>query len=198
MTSGEGQSGDCDTAICTPGSENESVASPPPPAPPANSPQTMSEAGGVGSLDLAMANAMLGEGAGGDPTPPPSEVDGKAHLRDDVRSDMPLLKQLFKQPPKPVKMGKMKVTRRLLEAANPSLRKSKHKNTSPPNEHTHEASIWHEIAIEDVTNAIKRMGTAAKDMHKLDDSKTVEEYYSETLADIINKGEIKFDPKYLQ
>ena len=198
MTSGYLQSDDSDTVISTHGSESESTVSIAPPAPPVNSPDTMSEVGGVQAFDFAQMFEKLGEGSDV-PTPPSStssSFEGKARMRGPVRSELSLHKQLFKQLPPPAR--KKKITRNRTEAGHSSTRKKKHSNTSPPDEHVHEHSTWMAFALEDLDRALKRLAVGAKDEHKINDSKTVEEYYSENLADQINKAEMLFDSKYLK
>ena len=151
------------------------------------------------NVDLKLDRVQSG------PTPPESEADhdeGKAHLRAPVRDNIPLLKQLFKQPPKQASRRRAKVTRRRLldpiatSANNTTGRK---KADSPLLAgHVHENSTWVKLAVEDVERGLERLATAAKDEHKIDPTKTVEEYYSETLAEIIKGAEIKLDPKHLQ
>ena len=133
-------------------------------------------------MDLAAANEKLEQVPG-----------GKAHLRGNVRSDVPLLKQLFKMPPKPTKK-KLKVTKGRAD----TTKAIKSNNTSPPSEHIHEHSTWVNVAVEDITRGLKRLAEAASDLHKIDDSKTIEEYYSEILANVVKEADVKFDPKYLQ
>ena len=165
------------------------------PAPPVNSPQTQSFAGDTQAMDLTEADQKL-ENIPGRSTQPDSQRDvaeGKAHLRAGFRSELDLHKQLFKKPPRPPKPSdkKRKVTKRPGTARAPSDR-------SPPNEHVHENSIWLDIAVEDVSTALKRLAVAAQDLNRLDNSKSVGDHYSAVLADIIKKGEIGFDSKYLQ
>lgn len=54
------------------------------------------------------------------------------------------------------------------------------------------------FAIEDIERGLKRLIVAAKDLRKMDDSKSVEGYYSEAIAGILEKSELKFDPKHLK
>lgn len=162
-----------------------------------NSPDTQSLASDISSVRLDVADQKLTQVPGG-ATPPGSDADpdeGKAHslrahLVAPVRKDMPLLNQLFKQPPNVKK--RLKVTRRRVVADAGKTTPTKKKNdNSPPGEHVHEQNTWTTIAIEDVMRGLERLGTAAKDGHKIDDSKTVEEQYSETLAKVIKEAEIK-------
>ena len=97
-------------------------------------------------------------------------------------------------------------TRRKIRIANKSITESDRlttpkqakENVTPPNEHVHEHSVWEDVARESLEIALGRAKTYAEDMHKKDDSRSEEEYYSELLADAIKKGELKFDPKYLE
>ncbi|KAK4498268.1 hypothetical protein PRZ48_010926 [Zasmidium cellare] len=56
-----------------------------------------------------------------------------------------------------------------------------------------EASTWAALAKEDVENALKRLAMAAKDEHENDPTKSVQQYYSESLSKIIKDAEIEFD-----
>ena len=178
---------------------SESQASAPgilPPAPPANTPATQSLVGDLGALNLNAANDALGGIANGtseaDPkeNDPPGKGNLRAHVRSRVRSDVPLLRELFKSP---AKRRRGKVTNRALDTPRPAPN-----NPTPPNEHVHEHSIWMTAASEDIEHGLARLATAAEDSHRIDDSKTVEEYYSEKLAELIQSGRIRFDPSYLQ
>jgi hypothetical protein len=123
-----------------------------------------------------------------------------------MRYDLPLLNQLFKAPPpqprRSVRRKRSRVTfRRVLgnssSTATPTATKGK-SDISPPNEHVHEHTTWIDYAIEDVDHSLKRLVMAGKDLHRLDNSKTETEHYSEKLAELIQKQEFKFDPAALK
>lgn len=166
------------------------------PGPPVNSPATQSLAGDIGAVNLAYADEQQNFVPGG-PTPPTSVADpieGKAHLRARVRGDVPLLQQLFKRPPKLVKKVR-KVTRKALGGATEPSLEPKNENGT---DHFHEYATWVSLAKEDISRGLERLARAAKDLHKIDESVSVEQYYSENLAEVLKEAEIKFDPKYLQ
>ena len=169
------------------------------PGAPVNSPETQSIASDAGGLQLDDANEKL-QNMPATVTPPASEGDdskGKARLRAPVRKDVPLLNQLFKAAPRPVRK-KVKVTRRRLDVNNATTSEPKKSDKTPPEYHVHEHSTWLNMALEDVARGLKRLARAAKDENLIDDSKTVEEHYSENLAKEIKEVEIEFDLKYLQ
>ena len=58
--------------------------------------------------------------------------------------------------------------------------------------------MWGEVAREDLTQALERAKQYAKDKNRLDDTKTVEEHFSEFVAEAINGYDVKFDAKYLE
>lgn len=69
---------------------------------------------------------------------------------------------------------------------------------TPPNEHVHEHSDWEELASEDLNLALRRAQQYAEDMVKKNPGKTLEEFYSEKVAEAINKGGLKFDKTLLK
>ena len=56
-----------------------------------------------------------------------------------------------------------------------------------------EWSVWGHYAAEDVGLALKRLAMVAKDMHKLDPTKSVKQHYNERLLVLLQQGEIEFD-----
>jgi hypothetical protein len=130
---------------------------------------------------------------------------GKAHLRVPARSDIPLLRQLFKAPPKLERKAKRGWERAkkvvgvdvASRSSTPKPKQGDH-DVSPLNEHVHEHSVWEDVAREDLGNAIGRTKQYAMDMHCLDNSRSVEDFYSELLATMISKGDLKFDAAYLE
>lgn len=56
-----------------------------------------------------------------------------------------------------------------------------------------EFTTWDAFAEEDVASGLQRLAMLAKDLHKVDNTKTVREYYSERLAVILKAAEIDFD-----
>lgn len=55
-----------------------------------------------------------------------------------------------------------------------------------------EHSTWAALAEEDVSNALKRLTTLAKDEHKWCPVKSAEEVYSARLTKLIKEGELKY------
>jgi hypothetical protein len=153
-----------------------------------------------GTADCATNGAKEGVQADGK-----GVEEGKAHLRVPVRSDIPLLRQLFKAPPKLQRKAKRgwKRAKKVVgvdvasRSSTPKPKKGDH-DVSPPNEHVHEHSVWEDVAREDLNNAINRTKQYALDMVRINDARAVEDYYSELLADAVNKGDLKFDKKYLE
>ncbi len=131
-----------------------------------------------------------------------SNGEGKAHLRGPTRSDVPLHYQLFKHPSWPRKKLRPRLSRTYVGSPH-SHEHSHHDDhlselVSPPNEHVHEQDTWVQFAMEDIDRGLKRLIVAARDLRKMDDSKSAEEYYSETLADVVKKQEMAFDERKLQ
>jgi hypothetical protein len=62
----------------------------------------------------------------------------------------------------------------------------------------HEADTWLQDALDLVDSGLKRLITAANDLHRQDDSKSAEQYYAEELTKLIKAQEMKFDPKDLE
>ncbi|KAK5168954.1 uncharacterized protein LTR77_006263 [Saxophila tyrrhenica] len=174
-----------------------------PPAVPNNTPASRSESSDVGedptsppsSPDLASAVAALNLHAGGPPSSTSSESDyeeGKAHLRGPLRSELDLHKQLFKAPPvKKTKKNRVTWDRH-------AGRFKRIGNRSPPEEHYHEYDTWAKVAEEDVERGLQRLVMAAKDQARISDAKTPAEWYSERVAELLSKQELKFDEKALK
>lgn len=203
-----------------------SVPAPPPfiaPPPPVNTLATQSLAGAMTSLDLSGATAALAALPEADSNPSTNtsgisnksvldaaeknvgdavDDEGKAHLRTHMRTDYPLLNQLFKPPPARERKQRRRFrgTKTLVDSSRrSSTPKAKGKELiSPPNEHVHEQSVWEEIAKEDLGKALQRAVQYAIDMHRIDNSRTAQDYYSELVTGVINKGEVEFDAKYLK
>lgn len=142
----------------------------------------------------------------GGPTPPNSiaapveaEAEGKAHLRARVRGDVPLLQQLFKRPPKSPNVMKRvrKVTKRALTGVNVT-EPTREAEDQDHIDHVHEGSTWVHVAMEDISRGLERLAMAANDLHMIDESKSVDQFYSEKLAMVLKAGKIQFDPRYLE
>ena len=123
-----------------------------------------------------------------------TEAEGKAHLRGRVRGDVPLLQQLFKQPPKAAKRVR-RMTKQAVTGVAQSSREAEDQNHI---EHVHEGSTWVNLAMEDVSRGLERLVMAAKDLNKIESGQSVEHYYNEKLAEVLKAAEIQFDPKYLE
>ena len=125
-----------------------------------------------------------------------------------MRSELPLLNQLFKAAPsKPAKGGSSRkkgkvVTRRgglgTEVPEEESENRGRDGGPSPPEEHVHEGNTWMQVAVEDLENALKRLTQAARDIQRQDDSRPVEQVYSEKLAEVIKRGKMAFDRKALE
>lgn len=61
-----------------------------------------------------------------------------------------------------------------------------------------EASAWEGFAEEDVEKGLQRLAMLAKDLHKVDNTKTAEQHYSERLSKILKGAEFKFDASKLK
>ncbi|KAF2722319.1 hypothetical protein K431DRAFT_46414 [Polychaeton citri CBS 116435] len=84
------------------------------------------------------------------------------------------------------------------EQAKPACSKSDGVEVLPAGEGYHpEYSTWEQIATEDVGQALMRLAMLAKDEHKRDGSRSIEDIYSAHLARLIQDAEIAFDPKHL-
>ncbi|KAK4889958.1 hypothetical protein LTR27_011288 [Elasticomyces elasticus] len=99
------------------------------------------------------------------------------------------------------------ISRRSEDTATPVLTKFKwgdrSKDTSPGKTNVFsgvfpEHSNWADFADQDVMVGLKRMMMLARDVNKIDPSKTVEHIYSERLAKLITEAEIKFDKSFLE
>ena len=60
-----------------------------------------------------------------------------------------------------------------------------------------EHSTWATVVEEDVKIALSRCAVLARDEHQKDDSKSVQQYYSERLASLLKEAEVEFDPQYM-
>ncbi|KAI7489724.1 hypothetical protein KC367_g1310 [Hortaea werneckii] len=61
-----------------------------------------------------------------------------------------------------------------------------------------EASAWEGFAEEDVEKGLQRLAMLAKDLHKVDNTKTAEQHYSERLSKILKEAEFQFDASKLK
>lgn len=172
------------------------------PGPPNNTPYNQSLAGDLNLPSIDEVVDQLRNLPGG-PTPPnsiaaPAEAEGKAHLRARVRGDVPLLRQLFKRPPKAPNVVKRvrKVTSKALTGVN--VNEPREAEDQNHIDHVHEGSTWTHVAMEDISRGLERLAMAADDLHLIDGNKTIEEYYNEKLAQVLKAGKIQFDPKYLE
>ncbi|KAK5114467.1 hypothetical protein LTR62_002402 [Meristemomyces frigidus] len=71
-------------------------------------------------------------------------------------------------------------------------------NSPPAADMFPEHSTWATVAEEDTMVGLKRLTMLAKDEHKLNPKKTVDQYFSERLAKLIKDAELKFDVGTLQ
>ncbi|EME42419.1 hypothetical protein DOTSEDRAFT_45957 [Dothistroma septosporum NZE10] len=61
-----------------------------------------------------------------------------------------------------------------------------------------ENTVWPEVVDEKIVDGMKRLAQYANDMHALDPSKSVEQYYGERLAKLLREGEVKFNMEFLK
>ncbi|KAI7102321.1 hypothetical protein KC343_g13658 [Hortaea werneckii] len=61
-----------------------------------------------------------------------------------------------------------------------------------------EASAWEGFAEEDVEKGLQRLAMLAKDLHKVDNTKTAEQHYNERLSKILKEAEFQFDASKLK
>lgn len=87
------------------------------------------------------------------------------------------------------------MTKKALTGAAPTRSEAEDKDHI---EHVHEGSTWVNLAMEDVARGLERLAMAAKDLNKIESSKSVEEYYNEMLAEVLKAAQIQFDLKYLE
>ncbi|KAK0863059.1 hypothetical protein LTR87_016364 [Friedmanniomyces endolithicus] len=138
------------------------------PAPPLNSPMTMSE---VGDRELPNADSLADKLQAMPKnfmnfTPPTSVSDTKERVERIPRSE----RETMRTPTK-----------------------SLGTKTPPTKDLFPEHSNWANVAEEDVVSGLKRLAMLARDEHKVDPSKTVEQIYSERLAKLIKANELQFD-----
>ncbi|KAK0946932.1 hypothetical protein LTR29_001514 [Friedmanniomyces endolithicus] len=142
------------------------------PAPPLNSPMTLSE---VGDRELPNADSLA----------------DKLHA-------MPQIFVNF-TPPTSVSDTKEGVER-IPRSERETMRtptKSLGTKTPPTKDLFPEHSNWANVAEEDVISGLKRLTMLARDEHKVDPSRTVEEIYSERLAKLLKACELQFDQSKL-
>ncbi|KAK0262294.1 hypothetical protein LTS09_003720 [Friedmanniomyces endolithicus] len=174
------------------------------PAPPLNSPMTMSE---VGDRELPNADSLADKLQAMPKsfmnfTPPTSVSDtkGKApschgvEVKDFGIWYDPLRVQRYR---KTILTSKrVEGVERIPRSGRETMRtptKSLGTKTPPTKDLFPEHSNWANIAEEDVVSGLKRLTMLARDEHKVDPSKTVEEIYSERLAKLIKACELQFD-----
>lgn len=69
---------------------------------------------------------------------------------------------------------------------------------SATTEYVPEHSFWGDDAENSVRIGLARLAQYADDLHKWAPEKSIEEHYSQRLAELINECGVKFDPKYLK
>ncbi|KAI6794458.1 hypothetical protein KC332_g16930 [Hortaea werneckii] len=209
MSTGGRPRSDSDTTVITEVTQEtvESNRSINYPNPPINTPYTRSE---IGDLDL-MADlddliARLGQMA--DETPPSSvnEVKGKHDI---------VLISSASSGHSPASMFEIASSEQspltsipTVAACNDAM--DTHDLATPtPDHHTEndyfgdgpvfpEASAWEGFAEEDVEKGLQRLAMLAKDLHKVDNTKTAEQHYSERLSKILKEAEFQFDASKLK
>ncbi|KAI7482209.1 hypothetical protein KC351_g5889 [Hortaea werneckii] len=209
MSTGGRPRSDSDTTVITEVTQEtvESNRSINYPNPPINTPYTRSE---IGDLDL-MADlddliARLGQMA--DETPPSSvnEVRGKHDI---------VLISSASSGHSPASMFEIASSEQspltsipTVAACNDAM--DTHDLATPtPDHHTEndyfgdgpvfpEASAWEGFAEEDVEKGLQRLAMLAKDLHKVDNTKTAEQHYSERLSKILKEAEFQFDASKLK
>jgi len=197
------------------------------PGAPANTPATQSLAGDAGDMSMAAdidvaADRLL---ASSPSTPGFDNEDpfkeGKAHLRSQLQregEDANLRQALVKSPtPKrPLRKHEM-LKKYVLGPAEDRSATPTHLSfvtraaapTPPPQQQqqtsmattittTFEESTWSAVAEEDTQRALKRMAMLAHDEYVKDPRRSIQEYYSERLARLIEEAEVAFDAAHLQ
>ncbi|TKA74078.1 hypothetical protein B0A55_05229 [Friedmanniomyces simplex] len=179
------------------------------PAPPLNSPMTMSE---VGDRELPNADSLADKLQAmpnnfADVTPPTSIRDdkGKTLLYHGVE-----VKDFghWHDPPRALRYRVKMLTAKRVERveriprwerdSTPTPAKARGTKTPPTKDLFPEHSNWANVAEEDVMVGLKRLTMLARDEHKVDPTKTIEQIYSERLAKLIRESELQFDLGVLQ
>ncbi|KAI7275987.1 hypothetical protein KC345_g6854 [Hortaea werneckii] len=208
MSTGGRPCSDSDTTVITEVTQEtvESTRSINYPNPPINTPYTRSE---IGELPVVNSDALLAKlGQMVIVTPPPSinEVKGKPYIGQvsSASSGNPQASILeivsSEQPP---------LTSIPTIAAYNDTNDTHDLATPTPGHHTEddyfgdgpvfpEASAWEGFAEEDVEKGLQRLAMLAKDLHKVDSTKTAEQHYSERLSKILKEAEFQFDPSMLK
>ncbi|KAI7236114.1 hypothetical protein KC330_g3915 [Hortaea werneckii] len=176
------------------------------PNPPINTPYTCSEIGELPLVDSDVLLAKLGQMVAVTPPSSTDEVKGKhnigqvssassenlqANMYGIVSSEQPRLTSI-----------------RTVVAYN-DANDTHDLATSTPDHHTEndyfgdgpvfpEASAWEGFAEEDVEKGLQRLAMLAKDLHKVDNTKTAEQHYSERLSKILKEAEFQFDASKLK
>lgn len=132
-------------------------------------------------------------------TPPHSEENarGKAYLRAHALKDVPMLHRLFRSlQSSVVSCMILTVSEAERDVTTPTQLESS--LMSSPGQHFGEHSNWGSVAEEDVEAALQRLAMLARDDHKDDGSKSVEQHYSERLTVLLKKAEIEYDASTLK
>ncbi|RMX93420.1 hypothetical protein D0867_14210 [Hortaea werneckii] len=173
------------------------------PNPPINTPYTGSEIGELPLVDSDDLLAKLGQMV--TVTPPSSTDDVKGKHDIGPASSENLQASMFGI----VSSEQPRLTYTPTVAAYNDANDTHDLATPTPDHHTEhdyfgdgpvfpEASAWEGFAEEDVEKGLQRLVMLAKDLHKVDNTKTAEQHYSERLSKILKEAEFQFDASKLK
>ncbi|KAI6796133.1 hypothetical protein KC363_g4767 [Hortaea werneckii] len=227
MSTGGRPRSDSDTTVITEVTQDtvESNRSINYPNPPINTPYTRSEIGGMDLMDDLSArvekmNANLDDliarlGQMNDESPPSSvnDVKGKHDIvlissASSGHSPASMFEIASSEQPPLTSTPTVALCNDAIKVCNDAM--EEHGLATPtPDHHTKndyfgdgpvfpEASAWEGFAEEDVEKGLQRLAMLAKDLHKVDNSKTAEQHYSERLSKILKEAEFQFDASKLK
>ncbi|GAB1735322.1 hypothetical protein NU219Hw_g2961t1 [Hortaea werneckii] len=199
---------DSDTTVITEVTQEtvESSSSINYPNPPLNTPYTRSEIGELPLVDSDVLLAKLGQMVTVTPPSSPGEIKGKHNIGQvSSASSENLQASMFGI----VSSEQAPLTNIPTVAAYNDANDTHDLATPTPDHHTEndyfgdgpvfpEASAWEGFAEEDVEKGLQRLAMLAKDLHKVDNTKTAEQHYSERLSKILKEAEFQFDPSKLK
>jgi len=197
MSSVGRQRSDSDSAIITAVTDGtvESTLSFNYPVPPLNSPYTRSEIGAEHEVSANNLASKLEHMPANLATPPSSERDDQGKPTLSHQSSDIIIRDFGSgiAPPKTLRRNTRLTSRaeRGSELTTPTPNKTDEYYATGPSFPEH--SVWGAYAEEDVEKGLKRLAMLARDLHKVDGSKTIEQHYSERLSKLIEEGEIQFD-----
>ncbi|KAI7530321.1 hypothetical protein KC331_g14730 [Hortaea werneckii] len=177
------------------------------PNPPINTPYTRSEIGELPLVDSDVLLAKLGQMATVTPPSSTDEVKGKQNIGQVSSESSENLQASMLEI---VSIEQPRLTSIPTVAAAYNDANDTHDLATPtPDHHTEndyfgdgpvfpEASAWEGFAEEDVEKGLQRLAMLAKDLHKVDNTKTAEQHYSERLSRILKEAEFQFDASKLK